>query len=530
MKLLKYVLNITTQMYKIYKLKQQLDLVTVNFSKSLDKKQVLEDFEKLRSMVFDCGSIYVKFLQWYVSKLKANCVPIPGASGEQSSTGFAGASGNDSNHLEIQNIQYFITYFEDIFEHCPFHSLEHTKEIFERSMPNIKLDEYVDITTFKEIASGSIGQVYYAKRLLDGKEIAIKVKHPDIIDDLENQLDLIKVIKFLQSFKSIRQKFNLVFNLDDFLNSITEQCDFNIEANNCKRFRDNFKDSSEQIVFPDILFQSSDLLISEYIEGKSVDELTDIQKHQITINFVCFFYQMLLVDNFLHGDLHCKNWKTRISETGKPQIVVYDCGICFKNSDVTLTQDFWFSLGTYDIDKLNRVMKRFIVKNNYSISDEDISREISKIFTSILKESVGISLVLRSIIHFFITHNIVIDKYLLNISIMICLIEEFLKKNEVISRDKTTGTINGNITVSMFEIINDNMLDIIAYCEVKHCYPKVLELFRKEYINKFEKYNKNKVKNNITECNTDSLEDITKSKPMLFSTIGLSGLKMKTPE
>ena len=79
------------------------------------------------------------------------------------------------------------------------------------------------------------------------------------------------------------------------------------------------------------------------------------------------------------------------------------------------------------------------------------------------------------------------------------------------------------------EIINDNMLDIIAYCEVKHCYPKVLELFRKEYANKFDKYNENKVKNNIAECNTDSLEDITKPKHILFSTIGLSGLKMKAP-
>ena len=41
MKLLKYVLNITTQMYKIYKLKQQLELVTINFSKSLDQDLVL---------------------------------------------------------------------------------------------------------------------------------------------------------------------------------------------------------------------------------------------------------------------------------------------------------------------------------------------------------------------------------------------------------------------------------------------------------------------------------------------------------
>jgi hypothetical protein len=82
----------------------------------------------------------------------------------------------------------------------------------------------------------------------------------------------------------------------------------------------------------------------------------------------------------------------------------------------------------------------------------------------------------------------------------------------------------------MFDIINDNMLDIIAYCEVKTCYPKVLELFKQEYANKFDKYNENKVKNNITECKSDTLEDITKANPILFSTIGLSGLKMKAPE
>jgi hypothetical protein len=83
----------------------------------------------------------------------------------------------------------------------------------------------------------------------------------------------------------------------------------------------------------------------------------------------------------------------------------------------------------------------------------------------------------------------------------------------------------------MFEIINDNMLDIIAYCEIKNCYPKVLELFRKEYANKFEKYNENKIKNNIAECaNDNNPNNNNNKKPILFSTIGLSGLKMKAPE
>ena len=53
---------------------------------------------------------------------------------------------------------------------------------------------------------------------------------------------------------------------------------------------------------------------------------------------------------------------------------------------------------------------------------------------------------------------------------MICLIEEFLKKNAVICRIKNNTSIDDGIEtkvtsnpgVSMFEIINDNMLDIIA--------------------------------------------------------------------
>ena len=68
---------------------------------------------------------------------------------------------------------------------------------------------------------------------------------------------VIKFLKYLQSFSYIKKKFNLIFNIDDFMNDILQQCNFRIEANNNRQFQDNFKDSQDFIIFPENLFIAS---------------------------------------------------------------------------------------------------------------------------------------------------------------------------------------------------------------------------------------------------------------------------------
>ena len=77
-------------------------------------------------------------------------------------------------------------------------------------------------------------------QLLDNTEIAIKVKHPDITNNLDNYLEIIKLFKFLQSFNYIKKRYNLIFNIDDFLNDIIQQCYLRIESSNSKKFKYNF--------------------------------------------------------------------------------------------------------------------------------------------------------------------------------------------------------------------------------------------------------------------------------------------------
>jgi predicted unusual protein kinase regulating ubiquinone biosynthesis (AarF/ABC1/UbiB family) len=393
-------------------------------------------------------------------------------------------------------------------------------------MNGITLESYVYMDSFKSIASGSIGQVYYGKRKEDNLEIAIKVKHPNIKEDLNNQYEIISFIKIIQSIKFLRNYFKLHFNLDDFLTDINLQCDFNNEANNCKKFQDNFKDSSNYIVFPKIIYQSDDLLISEYINGEAFENLSDMEKYQTSINFVCFFYQMLLVDNFLHGDLHCKNWKIRKikdtnTNTNNIQIIVYDCGICFQNTNLELTKDFWFSLINYDIISLSKVMIRFINNddvNNRFINYDQIEKNMNLLFNTVLTESISTTILIKTIINVFSSNNIIVHKFLLNISILLCVIEEFLKDNNIINKDKHRYLKR----ISMFEIIADSELDIIAFCDVKKCYPKIRELFSLDMDTKYKNYRSNIENNNIIE--------IKNNENKLFSTLALSTLKFRPPE
>ena len=514
-----YFKRLYNQISKLYQIKTHLDKIHLDFEREEDTtvssdiaandttSNTNEKYEPLKQLIFSCGSIYIKFFQWYISKLKANII-------------------NDEI-VKSQKILKFIRYFEDIFEQCPYHDIEHTKNIFKESMFGIELKDYVVMNTFKEIASGSIGQVYYARRKRDGLEIAIKVKHPNIESDLANQSELISIFKIIQSIKFIRNRYNIIFNIDDFLTDINLQCDFNNEADNCNTFRENFKDSSNYIVFPKIIYQSKDLLISEYIKGEDIANLTDMQRYNATLNFVCFFYQMIFIDNFIHGDLHCKNWKIRQNKnTNTIQLVIYDCGICFKNINTELTSKYWFSLIKYDIKGIIESLKEFITDTNTDevcqkiINSDTFDNDIALIFEEMLRQTMGISMIMRLVLNFFRSHNIIVHKFLLNFSILICVVEEFLKGNNIFNKDK-----NKEYKISMFDIINDNQLDIIAFCDVKKCYIKVRDLFALNMNKKFIDYKTNVKNNNINEQMQN--ENIDNQK--LFSTIQISGLKFKTP-
>ena len=127
--MISYCIRLFKQISRLYKIKTHLDKITLGITTNETEIIQQQNFESLKLIIFENGSLYIKFFQWYISKLKANII--------------------NNNTIESQNTIKFIKYFEDIFEQCPYHDLEHTKAVFTESTSGIDLEDYIDISTFK---------------------------------------------------------------------------------------------------------------------------------------------------------------------------------------------------------------------------------------------------------------------------------------------------------------------------------------------------------------------------------------------
>ena len=212
-----------SRLYKINRIILQIRTNPANINTQL--------LDRLKHLILEGGSIYIKFAQWIISHISYD-----------------------------ETYSHIVEYFQDIFENCPSQSIEESNVIYQ-SATGHNLEEDIDFATLVEIGSGSIGTVYKAIAK-NGKTIAIKIKHPQINDELEDKRTVLYILRRLQSVGFIRRYFHLCFDLDDFMNNIFMQTNFNIEAFNMEKMRKNFSDN-KCVVIPRVIFAHENVLITD---------------------------------------------------------------------------------------------------------------------------------------------------------------------------------------------------------------------------------------------------------------------------
>ena len=70
----KYLYRIYKQIKKIHQIKSQIEFIFNTFTTDDSNINHIEKYEELKQNIFSCGSLYIKFFQWYISKLKSNIV------------------------------------------------------------------------------------------------------------------------------------------------------------------------------------------------------------------------------------------------------------------------------------------------------------------------------------------------------------------------------------------------------------------------------------------------------------------------
>ncbi|KAF8330430.1 protein kinase [Cantharellus anzutake] len=232
------------------------------------------------------------------------------------------------------------------------HSLRHTKRVIERVFKR-PFDEVFVSFDEKPIGVGAIGQVYCATLnpdlipahylspkhskerqewpralanasrvlvspdvpppVIPSTSIAIKVLHPGVADMIRRDLAIMSFFAKCLSIIPGIEWLSLSDEVQVFGTMMNEQLDLTHEASNLRQFEKNFADKRAAVTFPRPLeeFTSADVLVEEHQNALPLKAFLENgggpYDHRLADLGLDVFLNMLLIDNFVHSDLHPGN-------------------------------------------------------------------------------------------------------------------------------------------------------------------------------------------------------------------------------
>lgn len=142
--------------------------------------------------------------------------------------------------------------------------------IYKEIQKNGKLNSLITFIDSFPIGVGSLGQVHRA-RLKDGREVAVKVKFPNIEKIIQKDFEVLSfVISLIEMFIP---RFRLKAYLKELQQQISLECDYLREARSQTFHREKMK-YLKSLYIPEVYtdLSSEHILVSEYIEGMKLEE------------------------------------------------------------------------------------------------------------------------------------------------------------------------------------------------------------------------------------------------------------------
>ncbi|KVH89585.1 probable serine/threonine-protein kinase abkC [Cynara cardunculus var. scolymus] len=245
---------------------------------------------------------------------------------------------------------------------APEHSFAYTKKTVEKAFGR-KISEIFDDFEEVPVASGSIAQIHRAslKYRYRGKQIkplivAVKVRHPGVGESIRRDFEIINVVAKISRFIPTLKWLRLDESVQQFAVFMMSQVDLAREAAHLSRFIYNFR-RWRDVSFPKPVYPlvHPAVLVETFEQGESVahyvDELEGHERLKSSLAHIGThaLLKMLLVDNFIHADMHPGNILVRSKSSrkgifkSKPHVVFLDVGMTAelsKNDRVNLLEFF----------------------------------------------------------------------------------------------------------------------------------------------------------------------------------------------
>lgn len=244
---------------------------------------------------------------------------------------------------------------------APAHSLHATKRIVREAFGGRDFDNIFEEFDEEPLGVGAIAQVYKAKlkpdlavpgdvdvpadpadlrhnvrknvesvlkstpRRVPSSHVAVKVQHPRVERTVRRDLRIMRFFASVIHTIPTMEWLSLPDEVDQFGEMMKLQLDLRIEAANLSRFRKNFKDrTTAWFPFPYTEFSTRSVLIEEFAHGIPLADFIanggGVFQQDIASEGLDAFLRMLLLDNFVHADLHPGNIMVRFYEADRPNL------------------------------------------------------------------------------------------------------------------------------------------------------------------------------------------------------------------
>lgn len=163
------------------------------------------------------------------------------------------------------------------------------------------------------LGAASIAQVHMAK-LTSGEKVVVKIQRPGIEPIIDEDLSILYTLaELIEKYVTELRLYNLTGIVDEFARSLDLETNFIIEANNIRRFQENFA-GEPNIRIPEVYANLSGrrVLVMEAFEGIPLSHKNALNQEGINSEAVlrtglrCYL-KMVFSDGLFHGDLHAGN-------------------------------------------------------------------------------------------------------------------------------------------------------------------------------------------------------------------------------
>jgi ubiquinone biosynthesis protein len=164
------------------------------------------------------------------------------------------------------------------------------------------------------LAAASIGQVH-AATLRDGTPVVVKVQRPGVVDQIEQDLQIMRNLAANASRRwPVADEYDVVGLVHEFGHTLRAETDYIQEGRNAERFSANFG-GDDSVYFPRVFWEETTnrVLTLERIDGIKVDDLAALEaagldRSRVAANGARMVLKMVFRDRFFHADPHPGNF------------------------------------------------------------------------------------------------------------------------------------------------------------------------------------------------------------------------------